>query len=90
MMCMGFVNTWQGLAGLRAVLGIFEATLFPGCAYMVACWYPRRNMASRMTWFFQAALTLTSFSAILSWGISHMNGTAGRPGVSPHFFTTYS
>lgn len=47
---------------------------------MVACWYPRRNMASRMTWFFQAALTTTSFSAILSWGISHMNGTANKPG----------
>jgi sugar phosphate permease len=32
MMCMGFVKTDTALIGLRALLGVFEATLFPGAA----------------------------------------------------------
>lgn len=47
MLSMGFVTNWQTLAGLRALLGVFEATLFPGSVYLIACWYPRSKMASR-------------------------------------------
>jgi MFS family permease len=39
MLGMGFTKDWQTLAGLRALLGAFEATLFPGSAYLIACWY---------------------------------------------------
>lgn len=77
---MGFVKTWQQLSALRALLGMFEATLFPGAAYLVSCWYPRRKMASRMTYFFIGAMFLQSFSGILSWGISHLHGRNGLHG----------
>lgn len=77
---MGFVKTWQQLSALRALLGVFEATLFPGAAYLVSCWYPRRKMASRMTYFFIGAMFLQSFSGILSWGISHLHLRNGLHG----------
>jgi MFS family permease len=35
---MSFVNTWQQLTACRALIGIFEAALFPGCAYLISCW----------------------------------------------------
>lgn len=97
MLGMGLVNTWSALAGLRAVLGAFEATLFPGAAYLVsslpppklrltlcqiACWYPRHKMASRMTYFFQGALFVSSTSPLLSYGLSQMQGKGGYNGVS--------
>ncbi|BEI82241.1 hypothetical protein CcaverHIS002_0301090 [Cutaneotrichosporon cavernicola] len=69
MLCMGFVKNWQQLTALRALLGVFEATLFPGAAYLISCWYPRRFMATRMSYFFIAAMFLQAFSGILAWGI---------------------
>lgn len=35
---MAFVTTWNQLAALRAILGIFEAALFPGASYLISCW----------------------------------------------------
>jgi MFS family permease len=66
---MGFVKNWQQLAALRGLLGVFEATLFPGAAYLISCWYPRRFMATRMSYFFIGAMFLQAFSGILAWGI---------------------
>lgn len=39
MICFGFVKTWDQMIPLRLVLGIFEAGFFPGCAYLLSCWY---------------------------------------------------
>jgi len=33
---MGFIHDWKILTVLRALLGIFEAGLFPGCVYIVS------------------------------------------------------
>jgi MFS family permease len=38
LVAMAFVKTWQQLAALRALIGVFEAALFPGCAYLISCW----------------------------------------------------
>ncbi|BEI83108.1 hypothetical protein CcaverHIS002_0309760 [Cutaneotrichosporon cavernicola] len=80
MMCFGFLNSWQGLVGLRALLGAFESTLFPGAAYLIACWYPRKQMATRNTAFYFSSTAVGGLSSILAWGISQMHGTAGKSG----------
>lgn len=49
---MGFVNNWEGLVALRAILGVFEAVLFPGATFLLSCWFLRREMARRLTAFF--------------------------------------
>ncbi|GMK53576.1 hypothetical protein CspeluHIS016_0101620 [Cutaneotrichosporon spelunceum] len=80
MMCFGFINSWQALVGLRALLGAFESTLFPGAAYLIACWYPRKQMATRNTAFYFGSTAIGGLSSILAWGISQMHGTAGKSG----------
>lgn len=47
MMGMGFVKSWGALAALRAVLGLFEAGFFPGCVYLISCWYTRYEVQKR-------------------------------------------
>lgn len=79
-MCFGFITSWNQLAGLRAVLGAFESTLFPGAAYLIACWYPRKSMAVRNTAFYFGSTAIGGLSSILAWGISQMDGTAGKHG----------
>jgi hypothetical protein len=34
----GFVHSWQAMAGLRVVLGLFEAGFYPGCVYLLSTW----------------------------------------------------
>lgn len=41
MLCFGFANTWQQLAGMRVLLGVFEAGFFPACVYLMSTWYTR-------------------------------------------------
>lgn len=47
---------------MRALLGIFESCLFPGAAYLIACWYPRKQMARR-----SAAFYITSIAVGGEW-----------------------
>lgn len=79
-LCMGFVKTWQQLAGLRALLGAFESALFPGAAYLLACWYPRRYMASRNTIFYMTAACLGSITTPLSYVYALLHKTGGISG----------
>lgn len=41
MVGMGFVTSWQQMAGLRVVLGFLEAGFFPACIYLLSTWYVR-------------------------------------------------
>lgn len=79
---MGFVKDRHGLAGLRAILGVFEAVLFPGGSFLISCWYPRHEIAERMSWFYSSSVAVTGFAAILSWCISHLDHRGGLRGWS--------
>lgn len=77
---MGFVTTWYQLAALRAILGVFEAALFPGAAYLISCWYPRKQMATRNTIFYVTAAAVGSLFAPLAYAITLMHGMRGLSG----------
>lgn len=44
---LGLVKTWQGLAVIRAFLGVLEAGLFPGCVYLIGSWYQKHEVQKR-------------------------------------------
>lgn len=80
MIGMAFVHTWQQMAGLRAVLGAFESTLYPGAAFLIACWYPRREMAVRNAFFYVSSKALSGLGNILSYAIGLLHGNANLNG----------
>lgn len=82
MLSMGWAKHWTHLVVQRLILGIFEACLFPGAAYLIACWYPRKSMASRNSFFFCTSAVLAGLAGIMTWGISHMDGDGGLAGWS--------
>jgi hypothetical protein len=47
MLGQGFVTSYGALAGCRALLGAFEAGFFPGCVYLITCWYIRYETQRR-------------------------------------------
>lgn len=80
MIGMGLAPSWSALAGLRALLGAFEAVLFPGATYLIACWYPRKQMATRNSWFYITSIVISGLSSTLAYGLSKLDGRSGKNG----------
>lgn len=74
MICFGFLHNWTQMIGLRLVLGIFEAGFFPGCVYLLSCWYPRYDLQKRNAVFYLIGSMSSAFSGILAYGFTQMNG----------------
>ncbi|KAF8994343.1 MFS general substrate transporter [Cyathus striatus] len=79
MTLQGVVHNFGGLMGMRWMLGMFEAGLFPGVNYYLSCWYKRSEFGIRAAVFFSAATVSGAFGGLLAAAISNMGGIGGRP-----------
>uniref|UniRef100_A0A8H7K9W0 Major facilitator superfamily (MFS) profile domain-containing protein n=1 Tax=Bionectria ochroleuca TaxID=29856 RepID=A0A8H7K9W0_BIOOC len=75
----GFVKNWNELIPLRLILGACEAGFFPGCAYILSCWYPRYDLQKRNAAFYLIGTTISAFSGILALGFSQLDGYGSGP-----------
>ena len=50
MLGMGFVNDWRYIVVCRMLIGVFEAGYLPCCMFLLATWYQRFEVQSRMSW----------------------------------------
>jgi len=80
MIGMGFVKTWQTMAGLRVILGIFEAGFFPGSVYLLSTWYVRYEVQKRYSVFYIIGSLASACAGILAYGIMQMDGVRGYSG----------
>jgi len=79
MTVQGLVHNYGGLLGMRWMLGMFEAGLFPGVNYYLSCWYKRSEFGVRAAIFFSAATVSGAFGGLLAAAISNMEGIGGKP-----------
>ncbi|KAF1849622.1 MFS general substrate transporter [Cucurbitaria berberidis CBS 394.84] len=77
---MGFVTHWTQALGCRIILGVLEAGYYPGCVFLLSCWYVRFEVQKRFSAFYLLALLASGFSNILAWGLSEMKGIGGLNG----------
>lgn len=68
------------LVGLRVILGVLEAGFFPGCAYLLSCWYPRYQLQKRNAAFYLIGSMASALSGILAYGLMQLKGRAGLDG----------
>lgn len=80
MLGMGFVKTWESLAGLRVVLGIMEAGFFPSCVYLLSTWYTRYDVGKRYSVFYILGSLASACAGILAYGLMQMGGLQGLTG----------
>ncbi|KAK8228866.1 general substrate transporter [Phyllosticta capitalensis] len=80
MIGMGFAPTWNALAGLRALLGIFEAGFFPSAVYLLSTWYVRYDMGKRYSVFYIIGCVASACAGILAYGLMQMDGLANLSG----------
>jgi len=76
----GFAKHWWEIAICRTLLGLFEAGFFPGCVYLISCWYTRYEVQKRLAFFYSINILAVGFGSILAYGIMQMSGTAGYLG----------
>jgi MFS family permease len=79
MITFGFVKDWTDMLGLRLVLGVFEAGFFPGCAYLLSCWYPRYELQKRNAVFYLIGSMASAFAGILAYGLSQLKNHGSGP-----------
>lgn len=80
MTLMGTVKNYHQLLATRALLGIFEAALFPGISYILSMYYKKNEVLVREAIFFSAASMAGAFSGLLAAAISQMDGVGGYEG----------
>lgn len=64
-----FVETTPQLAGVRFILGIFEAGMLPGIAYYLSRWYRRAELAFRLGLYIVMAPLAGAFGGLLASAI---------------------
>ncbi|EME43430.1 hypothetical protein DOTSEDRAFT_54250 [Dothistroma septosporum NZE10] len=79
-MCCGFTHTWTELLGCRVVLGALEAGFYPGCVYLLSCWYIRFEIQKRFSVFYLLATLASGLANVLGYGLSQLNGIGGLRG----------
>lgn len=77
---LGFTTHWTQALGCRAILGVLEAGYYPGCIFLLSCWYVRFEVQKRFSGFYLLALLASGFSNILAFGLSEMKGLGGLNG----------
>ncbi|KAK2746576.1 hypothetical protein FQN55_005564 [Onygenales sp. PD_40] len=82
MLGQGFVKNWEALTAVRFLLGFFEAGFFPGCVYLISCWYVRYEIQTRLAAFYLTSVLVGGFSSILAFGLMQMDGLGGYLGWS--------
>ncbi|KAF2395901.1 MFS general substrate transporter [Trichodelitschia bisporula] len=64
-----FVHSLSAAAGVRFLLGIFEAGMMPGIAYYMSRWYRRSELAFRLSLYIVMAPLAGAFGGLLASGI---------------------
>ncbi|KAI5863291.1 major facilitator superfamily MFS-1 [Durotheca rogersii] len=80
MIGFGFSPSFEVLAALRLILGIFEAGYFPGCVYLLSTWYTRYEVGRRYSVFYLLGCVASACSGILAFGLMQMGGLGGLAG----------
>ena len=71
-MCTAFVQSYEGLLGARAMLGVFEGGAMPGMAFFLSCFYKRKELLFRIGIYVSAASIAGAFGGLLATGLSRI------------------
>ncbi|KAK0188362.1 MFS general substrate transporter [Armillaria mellea] len=80
MFSMAFVKSYHGLIIARVFLGLAEAGLPPGIAFLITIWYRREDQARPLSLYFSTATLSGAFGGLLAFAIEKMDGLGNLRG----------
>ncbi|KAL4888673.1 MFS general substrate transporter [Aspergillus ambiguus] len=79
-LCTAFIQNWQQMIAMRALLGLFVSGALPGSNYLVSAWYRRNEQAFRFAYLQFSQCCIMATSILISFGLNHLDGRAGLRG----------
>lgn len=76
----GIAQDFKGLVVTRFFLGLTEAPFYPGALYMLAMFYTKKEIATRLSILYTANICGTAFAGLIAIGVFEMGGIAGLSG----------
>ncbi|CAG8372358.1 unnamed protein product [Penicillium salamii] len=76
-MGLGGAQNYAQVAGVRFLLGVLEAGLFPGLVFYLTFWYKVSERSLRVAIILASATLAGAFGGAIAYGVGHMNGTHG-------------
>ncbi|KAH7256012.1 major facilitator superfamily domain-containing protein [Fusarium tricinctum] len=64
--CTALVKDYKGLVIVRFFLGVAEAPFYPGALYLLAIFYTRKEIATRLSILYSGNIFATSFSGLIA------------------------
>ncbi|XHF98974.1 hypothetical protein AWENTII_002499 [Aspergillus wentii] len=76
-MGLGGAHNYGQVTGIRFLLGVMEAGLFPGFVYYLTFWYRVSERSMRVALILASATLAGAFGGAIAYGVGHMNGAQG-------------
>ncbi|KAG7292798.1 hypothetical protein NEMBOFW57_002842 [Staphylotrichum longicolle] len=76
----GFVRTWQQMIVLRVLLGAAMSGIFPGLAYLISTWYPRKEQQLRFAFMQSGEVIVLATGSLVNYGLNRLDGRGGLEG----------
>ncbi|KAI5984388.1 major facilitator superfamily domain-containing protein [Pisolithus marmoratus] len=72
----GLTKDYNTIITCRVLLGLFEAAYFPGCAYLLSSWYPRKELGLRAALMTAGGLMAFAFGSL--WAAAVLGTMEGK------------
>ncbi|KAL4937981.1 hypothetical protein BDV06DRAFT_226439 [Aspergillus oleicola] len=76
-MGLGGAHSYVQVTGIRFLLGVLEAGLFPGLVYFLTFWYRTSERSIRVALILASATLAGAFGGAIAYGVGHMNQVHG-------------
>ncbi|KAF7181511.1 hypothetical protein CNMCM7691_000729 [Aspergillus felis] len=76
-MGLGGTHNFAQVTGLRFLLGVMEAGLFPGLVFYLTFWYRHSERSMRVALILASATLAGAFGGAVAYGVGHMNQVHG-------------
>ncbi|KAE8148398.1 MFS transporter [Aspergillus avenaceus] len=76
-MGLGGAHNYAQVTGIRFLLGVTEAGLFPGLVYYLTFWYRNSERSMRVALILASATLAGAFGGAIAYGVGHMNKVHG-------------
>ncbi|KAI9044234.1 putative MFS transporter [Aspergillus affinis] len=76
-MGLGGAHNYAQVTGIRFLLGVMEAGLFPGLVYFLTFWYRNSERSLRVALILASATLAGAFGGAIAYGVGHLNQVHG-------------
>lgn len=88
--CLTAVSrNYTGLLLTRFFLGVTEAPYYPGALYILATFYTRKELATRISILYTGNILATAFAGLIALGIFKMHGLVSQMSREPNRFSRW-